>query len=192
VKREDLHDLLCGEDGQPWPSEAMYDVEGLHYHELTKLCKMVERGEALPTYAELREVIREREANGFILAGPGSDAKGASKAYPLLVKAARRRAMAKSLGVTDPTEAAILAREAGTALDRVAVAAKRAGVSLDLGRGSRREVLTVAAEIYAANSPTGGCDTIPGRVASAVMEASLLIAEVDKLFGRKETKETKA
>lgn len=185
MKRDDLQDLLCGDEGQPWPAEAQYDIEGLHYHELKKLCVMLERDESLPSYDELREIIREREANGFVLAGPGSDPKGASKAYPLLVKSARRKAMAQVLGVTEPSEAAALAREAGTALDRVVTAAKRVGVQLDLNqRGSRRELLEVATALYATmpipRGPEGG-QVAKERAATAIRDASLLIQAIDDL-----------
>ena len=173
MKQQDLWDALCGTGNQPWPDEALYEVEGLGYHEALKLLKMHQAGEELPSYERLREVIAEREADGFDLA-KSKDKMKASKAFPLLVKAARRRAMAEVLGVTEPAESAALAREAGSALDRVAVAAKRVGVQLDLSRrGSRRELLEVATAIYS-NGHSGYYDR-------AVEAALKLIAEVDRV-----------
>lgn len=177
MKQQDLWDALCGDGAQPWPAEALYEVEGLNYHEALKLLKMHQAGEALPSCERLREVIAEREAEGFDLA-KSKDKELASKAFPLLLKAARRRAMAASLGVTDPREQAALSREAGAALDRVAVAAKKADVVLDLSRrGSRRELLEVATRIYA---------NAAGREPSidhAVADAQKMIAAVDAAVG---------
>lgn len=151
MKLLDLWAALCGDGGQPWPADSLYDVEGLNYFEAMKVLKMHQDGEALPSATELTAIIAEREAQGFDLARD-KDKLAASKAIPLLVKAARRKAMAAALGVTDPRQQGDLAREAGTALDRVTVAAKKAGVQLDLSRrGSRRELLDVAARLYASN-----------------------------------------
>lgn len=182
MKQQELWDALAGDDGQPWPSEALYEVEGLSYTEALKLLRLHRDGAGLPTYEELRAVIAEREANGFNLA-KAKDKDQASKAYPLLTRARRRKAMAAALGVTDPREKGLLAREASAALDRVAVAAKRAKVQLDLSRrGSRRELLDVAARLWAAELERGA-DPEAHDVALAVRRAKALIQAVNEEVG---------
>jgi hypothetical protein len=91
-----------------------------------------------------------------------------------LDKAVRRREMAAALGVTDPEENGELARQAGNALDRVATAAKRIGVELRVGRGSRDELLRVATAIFSA------AWFADGDSSKAVKLAQALIADVDK------------
>jgi len=182
VRQQDLWDDLCGDGAQPWPAEALYEVEGLNYLEALKVLKMHQDGEELPSYARLREIIAVREAEGWDLA-KSKDKLEASKAIPLLIRAGRRRAMAASLGVTDPREQAALSREAGAALDRVAVAAKKASVQLDLSRrGSRRELLETSrlflASLVSARGPAEGA--VEGEIEHSVSLAARLISAVDE------------
>ena len=171
MKLLDLWDALAGDGGQPWPADALFEVEGLNYHEALGLLKMHQAGEELPSYDRLREVIAEREAAGYDLATKKGKTEG-SKVFPLLVKAVRRKAMAAALGVTDPREQGELARAAGAALDRVATAAKKAGVQLDLSRrGSRRGLLDVAMHLVAVQDVD--------NIAQAILLAQNLIAAVN-------------
>lgn len=45
MKRRDLIDLLCGEDGEPYPLDALYHLEGLSYPELQTLLRRHRRGD---------------------------------------------------------------------------------------------------------------------------------------------------
>ncbi len=183
MKLLDLHDALCGDGGQPWSRDSLFYVEGLNYHEALTLLKMHQAGEALPNDDDLKSIVDEREAAGFDLATTKGKLQGC-KAIPLVIKAAKRRAITASLGVTDPREQAALSREAGTALDRVQVAARKVGVKLDLSRrGSRRELLDVATQIYAARSATLKREkaVLEPAIRASVSDAAALIAEVDMI-----------
>lgn len=56
-----LWNALCGEDGQPYPIDALWTLEGLNYIELQKLYRKHEKGEELPDWRELEKMLKEKE-----------------------------------------------------------------------------------------------------------------------------------